>query len=318
MIFYYSIIFIEIGCTHKEALSIITAIRTDTDNEKTESYNTNSPLESNIINNSYNSFNAKTAYDLMNEQTSFPHIVTFNQDVDNMLGGGISIGKITELCGIPGIGKTQMGMQLAVNTHIPEILGGVDGHCIYVDTEGSLMPERVGEIATSLVQHVQDASTEKLDYFNVDYILDHIYCYRIHDYIEQIALLGQLKQIILDLNETNQKPIRLVVIDSITFHFRSLEQFKDMSHRTKLLTMISSQLMEIALMNVAVVLINQVTSKPGIGFIPALGETWGHLVTMRILLDRDQSTNMRKATLIKSSEHKYSTALYQVTAEGIR
>jgi RAD51-like protein 2 len=30
-----------------------------------------------------------------------------------MLGGGVPIGKLTEFCGVPGIGKTQMGYSLA-------------------------------------------------------------------------------------------------------------------------------------------------------------------------------------------------------------
>lgn len=35
-------------------------------------------------------------------------IVTFSQKIDAMLGDGVAMGKITEICGVPGIGKTQM------------------------------------------------------------------------------------------------------------------------------------------------------------------------------------------------------------------
>ena len=34
-------------------------------------------------------------------------IVTFSAQVDEMLGGGVPLGKITEICGAPGVGKTQ-------------------------------------------------------------------------------------------------------------------------------------------------------------------------------------------------------------------
>jgi RAD51-like protein 2 len=44
-----------------------------------------------------------------------------------LLGGGIPLGEVTELCGIPGVGKTQFGMQLALDVQIPESLGGVMG-----------------------------------------------------------------------------------------------------------------------------------------------------------------------------------------------
>jgi len=36
------------------------------------------------------------------------HIVTFSKAVDDMLGGGIVVGEVTELCGAPGSGKTQL------------------------------------------------------------------------------------------------------------------------------------------------------------------------------------------------------------------
>ena len=35
--------------------------------------------------------------------------MTFCEGLDDMLGGGVPVGKITEFCGAPGIGKTQMG-----------------------------------------------------------------------------------------------------------------------------------------------------------------------------------------------------------------
>jgi RAD51-like protein 2 len=35
--------------------------------------------------------------------------------------------------GVPGVGKTQLGMQLAINVQIPVKLGGVGGHAIYID-----------------------------------------------------------------------------------------------------------------------------------------------------------------------------------------
>ena len=43
---------------------------------------------------------------------------------------------MTEFCGVPGIGKTQLGMQLCVNVQRPTELGGRGGAAIYIDTEG--------------------------------------------------------------------------------------------------------------------------------------------------------------------------------------
>lgn len=50
-----------------------------------------------------------TALDLMlKEEAELRSIVTFSSQLDKALGGGLLLGKITELCGVPGIGKTQL------------------------------------------------------------------------------------------------------------------------------------------------------------------------------------------------------------------
>lgn len=45
-------------------------------------------------------------------------IITFCKEIDMMLGGGIKAGEIIEICGVPGIGKTQFGIQLAVDAQV--------------------------------------------------------------------------------------------------------------------------------------------------------------------------------------------------------
>jgi RecA/RadA recombinase len=45
-------------------------------------------------------------------------IITFCKEIDVMLGGGIRMGEIIEICGVPGIGKTQFGIQLAVDAQV--------------------------------------------------------------------------------------------------------------------------------------------------------------------------------------------------------
>ncbi len=44
-----------------------------------------------------------------------------------MLGGGWPRGEVTEVCGIPNTGKTQMCIQLALDVQIPTSMGGVQG-----------------------------------------------------------------------------------------------------------------------------------------------------------------------------------------------
>lgn len=50
----------------------------------------------------------------------------------NYAGGGIPLGRITEMCGPPGIGKTQLSIQLAVDVTIPELFGGLGKQAVYI------------------------------------------------------------------------------------------------------------------------------------------------------------------------------------------
>lgn len=60
-----------------------------------------------------------------------------------------------KICGTPGVGKTQFGMQLAVDVQIPNEFGGVGGEALYIDTEGSLTVERLSQLCAAVVEHLQ-------------------------------------------------------------------------------------------------------------------------------------------------------------------
>lgn len=49
-----------------------------------------------------------TALELLQKEGEFRSIVTFCSRLDDALGGGIPVGKVTEICGAPGVGKTQL------------------------------------------------------------------------------------------------------------------------------------------------------------------------------------------------------------------
>lgn len=49
-----------------------------------------------------------TALDLLHQEQAVGGIVTFCSALDNALGGGVPVGKTTEICGAPGVGKTQL------------------------------------------------------------------------------------------------------------------------------------------------------------------------------------------------------------------
>ncbi|MBL1810932.1 DNA repair and recombination protein RadA, partial [Klebsiella pneumoniae] len=80
------------------------------------------------------------------------HITTGSGDLNDILGGGIHCKEVTEIGGVPGVGKTQLGIQLAINVQIPVEYGGLGGKAVYIDTEGSFMVERVYQIAEGCIR----------------------------------------------------------------------------------------------------------------------------------------------------------------------
>ena len=49
-----------------------------------------------------------TALDLLHSAQDQLPIVTFAEQLDVLLGGGVPLVKMTEFCGAPGVGKTQI------------------------------------------------------------------------------------------------------------------------------------------------------------------------------------------------------------------
>ena len=195
-----------------------------------------SKLESNLESNlAINLARGRTAAQVLDEiqqkqtqsgQACARYIVTFCRTIDQLLGGGIALGEVTEVAGPPGIGKTQLSLQLAVNVSLPQVLGGVKGECIYIDTEGSFAPERCEQIAEALVNHVgncnRNSSCEDLNYFTVEYILRGIHIFRVFDEVSQTATIHTLSTFIEERKRCGLS-IKLIIVDSIAFHIRVSE-----------------------------------------------------------------------------------------------
>ena len=50
----------------------------------------------------------QSAFALLKAEQSLGHVVSFCAAVDAVLGGGVGVGRVTEVCGEPGTGKTQV------------------------------------------------------------------------------------------------------------------------------------------------------------------------------------------------------------------
>ncbi|KAG9492642.1 hypothetical protein GDO78_000899 [Eleutherodactylus coqui] len=188
-----------------------------------------------------------TALALLEEEQAQASIITFCSALDESLGGGVPLSKVTEICGPPGVGKTHLCMQLAVDVQIPECFGGVDGETMYIDTENSLLVERLVDVANACVLHCslitqahqQDDQKIAMQRFTLNHILSHIHYVNCHSYAELLAQMLVLPDFI-----AQHSKIKLVIIDSIAFPFR--HSFDDLSLRTRLLNMLAQQLIHIA------------------------------------------------------------------------
>ena len=266
---------------------------------------------------------AKSASEILYEESRKLAVFTFSKDLDDLLGGGVAVGEITELCGCPGIGKTQACMQLCVSVQMPEAFGGYEGSAVYIDTEGSFMAERAKEVAQATVSHLVSISqflpkhlseSGALSQFTVNEILDRVHLFRCHEITELLAVVESLPMYV------RAHGVKLVVIDSMAFHFR--QDFKDMALRTAILAKMTTQLLNLAKSeHLAVVSVNQITVKPdpasGVArLVPALGESYAHGCTTRVILSWE--SDRRMAYLFKSPRLPRGKAKFTVTNGGIR
>ncbi|GBN68699.1 DNA repair protein RAD51 3 [Araneus ventricosus] len=257
-----------------------------------------------------------SAFDVLLDEKSRSPITTSCKSFDLILNGGIPLKKVTELCGCPGAGKTQMCLQLCVNVQIPKSLGGVDGEAFYIDTEGSFVAQRLLQIANAcVIEHKSKSADSDVKNFTVDKILKGVYYYPCKSYIEVIARVNLLHQFLEE-----HKKVSLIVLDSIAFHFRYGFD-GSYSLRSRLLNGIVQTLVKVANdYNVAVVLTNQMTTKihedGSSNLIPALGESWGHACAIRCILSWNEEN--RQVHLLKSPSMAEARAFYTITKDGIR
>lgn len=118
--------------------------------------------------------------------TNYTMISTGINKLDNLLGGGIRGGIITDIFGATGTGKTHLTMQISINS----LIGG--GQVLYLDTTGQFRPERMLEL---------------IKIRNLDpNLLDRVKVARITNSSEQIKFLSKIKE----------NGFSLIVIDNVT------------------------------------------------------------------------------------------------------
>lgn len=231
-----------------------------------------------------------------------------SQSLDALLGGGIETRAITEFYGEFGSGKTQVAHQLAVNVQLPLEKGGLNGSVIIIDTENTFRPERIRDMAEAV----------ELDF---DEVLKNIHLARAYNSNHQILLVDKAEKLAEELKET-EKPVRLLIIDSATAHFRSEYVGRGtLADRQQKINKHLHDALRFGDLNNAVIMItNQVQVRPDAFFgdptRPIGGHVLGHTVTFRVYL-RKSKGEKRIARLVDSPNLPEAEAVFSVTGAGI-
>ncbi|MCI4334115.1 MAG: DNA repair and recombination protein RadA [Thermoplasmata archaeon] len=247
-------------------------------------------------------FEAGTA--LLERRRLLGRISSNSKALDELLGGGIETQAITEFAGEFGSGKTQIGHQAAVMVQLPADQGGLAGEVVYIDTESTFRPERIVDMANAVGLEPEVA-------------LSRIHIARAFNSNHQMLLVTKAQEL------ARTKPIRLLVVDSLTAHFRAEYAGRaELAPRQQLLNKHLHELLRFAdTYNAAIVVSNQVSARPDIMFgdptRPIGGNIVAHAATYRVYL-RKSKPPKRIARLIDSPNLPEGEAVFSVTAEGIR
>jgi len=234
---------------------------------------------------------------------------------DDLMGGGVESQAITEFYGEFGSGKTQVGHQMAVNTQLPLEQGGLNGSVIIIDTENTFRPERI-------TQMVMGLSAKKGKNYDPEEFLKNIHVAKAYNSNHQILLVDTATDLAEKLRDTDM-PVRLLIVDSLTAHFRAEYVGRGtLADRQQKLNKHMHDLMKFAgLYNAAIIVTNQVMSKPDAFFgdptKPIGGHIVGHTATFRLYL-RKSKGEKRIARLVDSPNLPEGEAIFSVTTEGLK
>jgi DNA repair protein RadA len=231
-------------------------------------------------------------------------LTTGSSMLDKLLGGGIESQSITEFYGEYGSGKSQICHQLCVNVQLPLEQGGLGGAALYIDTENTFRTERIFQMANNI--GLEPVEAIKNIIFAEAYTSDH-----------QIFLLENADKII------KENGIRLIIVDSLTSHFRSEYLGREMlQERQQKLNKHMHMLIRLSrAFNAVAVVTNQVMSKPDVFFGEAIHPVGGHIVAhtshTRVFLRKSARGPVRIARLVSSPHLPEGEGVFRVTERGI-
>lgn len=244
------------------------------------------------------------ADELLKMRQNVLRLTTSSKAIDELLDGGLETQTITEFYGEYGSGKSQMCHQLCVNVQLPPERGGLGSGALYIDTENTFRTERIIQMAQHQGLNPEEVARNII--FAEAYTSDH-----------QIFLLENADKIVKENN------IRLIVLDSLTSHFRSEYLGREMlAERQQKLNKHMHRLIRLArAFNAIAVVTNQVMSKPDVFFGNAVHPVGGHIVAhtshTRMFLRKSARGPTRIARLVSSPYLPEGERVFKITENGV-
>ncbi|KAM8781576.1 DNA repair protein RAD51 homolog 2 isoform 2-T5 [Rhynchonycteris naso] len=267
----------------------------------------------------------QTAYEIKAQRStalSPASLPTTLSALDEALRGGVACGSLTEITGPPGCGKTQFCIMMSVLATLPTDMGGLEGAVVYIDTESAFSAER---------------------YFNTEEKLlltsSKVHLYRELSCDEVLQRIESLEEEIIS------KAVKLVIIDSVASVVRKefdTQLQGNLRARNKFLARQAASLKYLAEeFSIPVILTNQITthlsgalasqadlvspaddlslsegSSGSSCVTAALGNTWSHSVTTRLIFQY-LGSERRQILIAKSPLAPFTSFAYTIQKEGL-
>ena len=246
----------------------------------------------------------KSAEVVWEHRKNIARITTGSQELDDLLGGGLETGCVTEFFGEFRTGKTQIAHQLCVNVQLKREQGGLEGRALYIDTEGTFRPERIIQMAEGL----------DLDYNEV---LKNIIFGRAYNSDHQVLLIKEAANLI------KEKNIKIIIVDSVIGHFRSEYIGRGtLANRQQLINVHLHDLLRLCDIypDLGVMITNQVQSKPDVFYGNPLQAAGGNIIahgsTVRLYLRKGKG-EQRVAKVVDAPHLPEGEAVFSITEHGI-
>ena len=244
----------------------------------------------------------ESGQDLLKKRQSVVKMKTGSKAFDELMGGGFESGAITECFGEFGSGKTQIGHVLSVLCQKND----PDAVAVYIDTENTFRPERIVQLAEGAGMDVEKT-------------LKHIKVAKTYNSDHQMLLAEKVEDLIKD----EGLKVKVVVIDSLTAHFRA--EFigrGTLAERQQKLNKHMHALAKLAdVHNLCMYVTNQVQADPAQFFGDPTKAVGGHIVahasTFRVYL-RKGKKGTRVAKLIDSPNLPDAECGFVVNVDGLK